>query len=84
MSKRARVADGAQRWASSHAEVVTRVAAAGLIVMVGSTLGLSVTPGGVAAAAQPPGAAAADGGFTAEQAVSGWTVYARQCAECHG
>ena len=27
---------------------------------------------------------AADGGFTAEQANAGWTVYARQCAECHG
>ena len=24
------------------------------------------------------------GGFTAEQAASGWTEYGRQCAECHG
>ena len=88
MSKRSRVAGGAQRWEPSHAAVVARVAAAALTVMVGSTLGLSVAPGVLAAAprpaaAQPPGAAA-DGGFTAEQAASGWTVYARQCAECHG
>ena len=41
---------------------------------------------GVAAAAQAPAAAqaAAAGGFTAEQAAAGWSVYARQCGECHG
>ena len=39
-------------------------------------------------AAGGPGAAVAaqeaDGGFTAEQAAAGWSVYARHCGECHG
>ena len=53
-----------------------RVAAAGLIAAGG--LG---GPGAGAAAAQAPEPA---GGFTAEQAAAGWSVYARQCGECHG
>ena len=59
-------------------KALVRVAAAGLIVVGGSIGGPAVAPG---AAAQPPGA---DGAFTAEQAAAGWTVYARQCGECHG
>ena len=38
---------------------------------------------GVGAAAQGQ-APAAGGGFTAEQVAGGWTVYGRQCGECHG
>ena len=49
-----------------------RAAAAGLIAAGGP---------GAAAAAQAPEPA---GGFTAEQAAAGWSVYARQCGECHG
>ena len=60
---------------------IVRVAIAGLILAGGLTGPSSLVPGVVAAAAQPP---AADGGFTAEQADAGWTVYARQCGECHG
>ena len=59
----------------SCAAAVVRVAAAALIVAG------SLTAPGVVEAAQPP---AADGGFTADQAAAGWSVYARQCGECHG
>ena len=58
-----------------------RVAVVVLIVMGGSFGEPGVRPGSVAAAAQAPGA---DGGYTAEQSAAGWTVYARQCGECHG
>ena len=57
-----------------------RAAIAGLIAAVGFIGGAGVLPA-VVEAAQPP---AADGAFTAEQAAAGWTVYARQCGECHG
>ena len=89
MSKRTRGGGGGSRWRGARGETlgalrgrnlaawVVRVAAAGLIVASGWT----GAPGGVVEAAQPP---AADGAFTAEQAVAGWTVYARQCGECHG
>ena len=61
-----------------------RVVSVGLFaasVVGGGIDGPGVAPRVVAAAAQPP---AADGGYTAEQADAGWTVYARQCGECHG
>ena len=74
MSNEARVGVGGSRWRAAVR------AAAGLIVAAGSTGGPGVAPG-VAAAAQPP---AAEGGFTADQAAAGWSVYARQCGECHG
>ena len=51
------------------------------IVAGGLTFGLGVAPGVVVEAAQQP---AADGGFTVEQVAAGFTVYARQCGECHG
>ncbi|MYD87348.1 MAG: hypothetical protein F4Y14_14910, partial [Acidobacteria bacterium] len=63
------------------AAAVVRVAVAALVAVVGSLGEPRVPPASVAAAAQAPGA---DGGFTAEQAAAGWTVYARQCGECHG
>ena len=78
MSKRTRVVVGGRRWlAPDLPAAVVRVAVAGLIAAGGSIGG----PGVVAGAAQPP---AADGGFTADQAAAGWSVYARQCGECHG
>ena len=89
MSKRTCVGAGGSRWRGARGETpgtlrgrnlaaaVLRVAAAGLFV-AGVWTGV---PGGVVEAAQPP---AADGAFTAEQSVAGWTVYARQCGECHG
>ena len=75
MSNEARVGVGGSRWRAA-----VRAAAAGLIVAGGAAGGPGVAPG-VAAAAQPP---AAEGGFTADQAAAGWSVYARQCGECHG
>ena len=63
------------------ASVGIRVAVAGLIVAGGSFGEPGGRPGSVAVAAQAPGA---EGSFTAEQAAAGWTVYARQCGECHG
>ena len=75
MSNEARVGGGGSRWRAA-----VRAAAAGLIVAGGAAGGPGVAPG-VAAAAQPP---AAEGGFTADQAAAGWSVYARQCGECHG
>ena len=84
MSNRARGGGGEQRRARSRAGLTARMAAAALIAMGGSTLGWNVAPG-VVTAAQPPGAEpATDGGFTAEQAAAGWSVYARECGECHG
>ena len=99
MSKGARVGVGGSRWRGAQGEApralrgrnpaaaVVRVAAAALIAAGSSIGGPVVWPGGVAAAAQPPTVARvqrADGGFTAEQAAAGWTVYSRQCGECHG
>ena len=82
MSKRTWVGFGGSRWRGPNlAAAVVGLAAAGLIVAGGLTGGLGVAPGVVVEAAQPPGP---DGGFTAEQAAAGWTVYARQCGECHG
>ena len=51
--------------------------AAGFIVVGTMTTGLGV----VRAAAQQQ---VEDGGFTAEQASAGFTVFARECGECHG
>ena len=73
MLMRARVDGGGSR--SHLAAEAVRIAAAVLIFAGG------MTGAPASAAAQPP---AADGGFTAEQAAAGWTVYARQCGECHG
>ncbi len=99
MSKGTRVGVGGSRWRGAQGETpralrgrgsaaaVVRVAAAALIAAGSSIGGPVVWPGGVAAAAQPSTVArapGADGGFTAEQAAAGWTVYARQCGECHG
>ena len=72
---------GSRRRGQILAVAVVGLAAAGLIVASGLTGGLSVAPGVVVEAAQRP---SADGGFTAEQVTAGWTVYARQCGECHG
>ena len=47
-------------------------------IVMGAVAG---APGVVVAAAQPP---SADGSFTINQAVSGWSVYGLQCSECHG
>ena len=78
MSKRTRVGVGGLRGlAPDLPSAVVRAAVAGLIAAGGSIGG----PGVVAGAAQPP---AAEGGFTADQAAAGWSVYARQCGECHG
>ena len=85
MLKRARVKGSGSR--PNLAAEMVRMAAAVLIVVGGMTGGPGVAPEGVAASSRPPAAAqppAADGGFTAEQADAGWTVYARQCGECHG
>ncbi|MCY4120115.1 MAG: PQQ-binding-like beta-propeller repeat protein, partial [Acidobacteria bacterium] len=60
------------------------VGLAGLIVAVGWTAAPGVTPGVAPVVAEAAQAPAPDGGFTAEQAAAGWTVYARQCGECHG
>ena len=47
------------------------------IVMVSST--------GVPSLARAAGQAqSTDGAFTTDQAISGWSVYGVQCAECHG
>ena len=43
--------------------------------------GLRAPVVGVVEAAQQP---AEDGGFTADQVSAGFTVYARECGECHG
>ena len=72
MSREARVERGGSR--RLGAAVVW--AAAGAIVLAGSTGG----PGAVVAGAQ----AAPDGGFTADQSAAGWAAYGRQCGECHG
>ena len=61
------------------APAVVRMAA-GLLAAGGLTVGPGIAPIVVEAAQAP----AADGGYTAEQAAAGWTVYARQCGECHG
>ncbi len=82
MSKGDRVGVGGSRWRGPGlAGAALRVLAAGLIAAAGSTGGFGVARGVVVEAAQAP---AADGAFTAEQAAAGWTVYARQCGECHG
>ena len=82
MSKRSWVGDGGSRCRRSNfATAVVALAVAGLVVAGGVTGSLELGPGVVVEAAQQP---AADGGFTAEQADAGWTVYARQCGECHG
>ena len=82
MSKRTWVGFGGSRWRGPNlAPAVVGLAAAGLIVAGGLRGGLGVAPGVVVEAAQQP---AADGGFTVEQVTAGWTVYARQCGECHG
>ena len=82
MSKRTWVGCGGSRWLRPNlAAAVVGLAAAGLIVASGLTGGLGVAPGVVVEAAQQP---APDGGFTVEQVTSGWTVYTRQCGECHG
>ena len=82
MSKRTRAGVGGSRWLGPNlAAAAIRVAATGLIVAGGWTGGPSVAPVVAVEAAQAP---AAGGGFTAEQAAAGWTVYARQCGECHG
>ncbi len=46
-----------------------------------AVVGLTVLSTGIVEAAQAP---VADGGFTAEQVAAGWSVYTRQCGECHG
>ena len=82
MLKRTWVGFGGSDWRGpSLAATVVGLAAAGLIVAGGVTGGLGLAPGVVVEAAQPP---AADGGFTVEQVTAGWTVYTRQCGECHG
>ena len=73
MSKATHVGVGGTNLAAA----VVRMAAAGLIVMGGSTGG----PGLAVATAQAP---VADGAFTADQASSGWSVYGVQCGQCHG
>ncbi len=81
MSKRTWVRSVGSRWRGPNVvAAMVGLAAAGLMVAGGLTGGLGVGPSVVEAARQP----AADGGFTAEQAATGWTVYARQCGECHG
>ena len=85
MSNGTHVGGGARREqrlrGPSLSAVMRRVAVAGLLVAAGWTMGPSIAPVVVEAAQAP---AAADGGYTAEQAAAGWTVYARQCGECHG
>ncbi len=80
MSNGTRTEVGGRRSQRPDPAVAVRVVA-GLIVAGGLAVGPRAAPGGVAEAAQAP---AADGGFTAEQAAAGWSVYARQCGECHG
>ena len=83
MSKGTRVGGGEILPRTSLASALVRalaVALAGLIAGMGWTGGPGATPVVVEAAQAP----AAEGGFTAEQAAAGWTVYARQCGECHG
>ena len=81
MPKRTRAGGGGSRVLETNlAAAVVRAAVAGLIVAGGSIGAPGGAPGGVEAA-QPP---AAEGAFTAEQSLAGWTVYARQCGECHG
>ena len=74
MSKKTRGGVRRTRWPAAR---LVRAAAAGLIVLAGSSGG----PGAVVAGAQPAGA---DGGFTADQSAAGWAAYGRQCGECHG
>ena len=82
MSKRTWVGFGGSRWRGPNfAGAVIGLVAAGLIVAGGLTGGLGVPPGVVVEAAQQP---VADGGFAVEQVAAGFTVYARQCGECHG
>ena len=82
MSKRTWFGFGGLRWRGPNfAGAVIGLAATGLIVAGGLSGGLGVAPGVVVEAAQQP---AADGGFTVEQAAEGWTVYVRECGECHG
>ncbi|MEE2791130.1 MAG: PQQ-binding-like beta-propeller repeat protein, partial [Acidobacteriota bacterium] len=72
MSKRAFRRYGGLRWGSSSFTVAAVATA---------VIGLTVLPGVVVEAGQAP---VADGGFTAEQVAAGWSVYTRQCGECHG
>ncbi len=81
MPKGTRVGVGEVLPRPSLASAAARVGLAGLMVGIGWTGGPAVAPAVVEAAQSP---AAADGGYTAEQAAAGWTVYARQCGECHG
>lgn len=82
MSKRNWFGFSRFRWRGLNlAGAVVGVAAAGLVVASGLTGGLGVESGVIVEAAQQP---AADGGFTVEQAAAGWTVYGRECGECHG
>ena len=72
MSKRTWVGFGRSRCRGSNlVAAVVGLPVAGLIVAGGLTGRLGLAPGVVVEAAQP---AAADGGFTAEQADAGWAV----------
>ena len=53
----------------------------GLFFVGGLPFGFRAPVVGVVEAAQQP---AEDGGFTADQVSAGFTVYARECGECHG
>ena len=53
----------------------------GLFFVGDLPFGLRAPVVGVVEAAQQP---AEDGGFTADQVSAGFTVYARECGECHG
>ena len=82
MSKRIWIGFCGSRWRGLNlAAAVVGLAAAGVVVAGGLTGGLGVAPGVIVEAAQQP---TADGGFTVEQAAEGWTVYVRECGECHG
>ena len=82
MSKATRIEVGGGRGRRPNlTPEAVRIAAAGLIVAGVLAGGPGVGPGVVVATAQGAGA---DGSFTAAQAAAGWTVYARQCGECHG
>ncbi|MEE2638252.1 MAG: PQQ-binding-like beta-propeller repeat protein [Acidobacteriota bacterium] len=71
-SQHTRVEARGSRWREPMV-VVARVAT-GLLIAGGGGWGVVVH-------AQSP---TVNGGFTVEQVDRGWTVYARQCAECHG
>ena len=87
MSKGTRVGVGGILPRPNLASAVVRAVAvglAGMIVAAGWTAAPGVAPGVAPVVVEAAQAPAADGGFTAEQAAAGWTVYARQCGECHG